>query len=200
MQKGRSASGPSVVSWSVSDTSAATSHRKLPSRRTWRASVLPLGPDEQAQKVRPVRVMSWNAGHLGHQQWVEIKTWLQLEADKVCDVLILQETHWQESAEFTVSGWYCISSASKHTASQRKASQRAEAVEGSPVRQLGSVNYACRWPDGAPVSQVSLETDQMERVDNGSRLGGPSLSCGLSHYLSCGVSACLVLQQDTAGQ
>ena len=72
------------------------------------------------QKVRPVRVMSWNAGHLGHQQWAEIKTWLQLEADKVCDVLILQETHWQESAEFTVSGWYCISSASKRAASQRK--------------------------------------------------------------------------------
>ena len=64
--------------------------------------------------------MSWNAGHLGHQQWAEIKTWLRLEADKVCDVLILQETHWHESAEFTVSGWYCISSASKPTASQRK--------------------------------------------------------------------------------
>ena len=47
--------------------------------------------------------MSWNAGHLGQQQWSEINTWLQLEAEKMRDVLVLQETHWQESAEFTVS-------------------------------------------------------------------------------------------------
>ena len=80
--------------------------------------------------------MSWNAGHLGQQQWTEIKTWLQLEADKVCDVHILQETHWQESAEFTVSGWYCISSASKPAASQRKPRKEPKPSTGTQARQL----------------------------------------------------------------
>ena len=63
---------------------------------------------------RELRVLSWNAGHLGQQQWAEIKSWLQTEAQQVCDVLVLQETHWQATAEFSVAGWHCISSASEY--------------------------------------------------------------------------------------
>ena len=63
---------------------------------------------------RELRVLSWNAGHLGQQQWAEIKSWLHTEAKQVCDVLVLQETHWQATAEFSVAGWYCISSASEY--------------------------------------------------------------------------------------
>ena len=63
---------------------------------------------------RDLRVLSWNAGHLGQQQWAEIKSWLQTEAKHVCDVFVLQETHWQASAEFSTAGWYCISSASEY--------------------------------------------------------------------------------------
>ena len=63
---------------------------------------------------RELRVLSWNAGHLGQQQWAEIKSWLQTEAKQVCDVLVLKETHWQATAEFLVAGWYCISSASEY--------------------------------------------------------------------------------------
>ena len=48
--------------------------------------------------------MSWNAGHLGQQQWGKLKTWLAAEAEQYCDVLVLQETHWKESSEFRVSG------------------------------------------------------------------------------------------------
>ena len=36
------------------------------------------------QQVRHVRVMSWNAGHLGQQQWGELKTWLAAEAEQYC--------------------------------------------------------------------------------------------------------------------
>ena len=64
------------------------------------------------QHIRQVRIMSWNAGHLGQQQWGKLKTWLAAEAEQYCDVLVLQETHWKESSEFRVSGWYCVSSAS----------------------------------------------------------------------------------------
>ena len=63
---------------------------------------------------RDLRILSWNAGHLGQQQWAEIKSWLQTEARQVCDILVLQETHWQASAEFSTAGWYCISSASEY--------------------------------------------------------------------------------------
>ena len=63
---------------------------------------------------KDIRVLSWNAGHLGQQQWAEIKSWLQTEAKQVCDILVLQETHWQASVEFSTAGWYCISSASEY--------------------------------------------------------------------------------------
>ena len=63
--------------------------------------------------TQALRVLSWNAGHLGQQQWSEVKSWLSTEASpQTCDVLVLQETHWQATAEFTASGWYCVSSAS----------------------------------------------------------------------------------------
>ena len=62
--------------------------------------------------TQPIRVLSWNAGHLGQQQWSEVKSWLSTEASNTCDVLVLQKTHWQATAEFSSSGWYCVSSAS----------------------------------------------------------------------------------------
>ena len=61
---------------------------------------------------KDIHVLSWNAGHLGQQQWAEMKSWLQTEGKDVGDILILHETHWQASAEFTTSGWYYVSSAS----------------------------------------------------------------------------------------
>ncbi|CAE7222381.1 unnamed protein product, partial [Symbiodinium pilosum] len=75
--------------------------------------------------------------HLGAQQWSEIKDWLQAEAQSVCDVLLLQETHWSSTAQFQVSGWTCISSASwkpqapepkAKTWGRRKQSQAPETV------------------------------------------------------------------------
>ena len=62
--------------------------------------------------TQALRVLSWNAGHLGQQQWSEVKSWLSTEASHTCDVLVLQETHWQATAEFSTSGWYCVSYAS----------------------------------------------------------------------------------------
>ena len=75
------------------------------------------------RRFRPLRVVSWNPGHLGSQQWSEIKDWLTHEAASVCDVLVLQETHWSSSAQFSVSGWTCISSASD-TSSQAEPRSR----------------------------------------------------------------------------
>ena len=142
------------------------------------------------QQARPIRVISWNAGHLGQQQWAEIKTWLQLEASKVCDVLILQETHWQESAEFTVSGWYCITSASKRTASQRKPRSEGKKPAGASV------------PSKAPsvTNTEGLMVLLPERMEHRQSLGGPGVHGRLSHHALGSLPACLVFQQDTAGQ
>ena len=97
-------------------TTAANGQLPLPTRRQLQAqpgnSACGTASRRAGQQPRHVRIMSWNAGHLGQQQWGEIKTWLADEADQYCDVLILQETHWTATAEFTVSGWYCVSSAS----------------------------------------------------------------------------------------
>ena len=61
---------------------------------------------------KPLRRLSWNPGHLGNQQWSEIKDWLASEASQHCDVLVAQETHWKASSQFQVAGWTRISSAS----------------------------------------------------------------------------------------
>ena len=74
--------------------------------------------------TQALRVLSWNAGHLGQQQWSEIKSWLSTEASQTCDILVLQETHWQTTAEFTASGWYCVSSASPDDTLRAKRAER----------------------------------------------------------------------------
>ena len=87
---------------------------------------------------KELRVLSWNAGHLGQQQWAEIKSWLQTEAKQVCDVLVLQETHWQATAEFSVAGWYCISSASEYvpTAADKPLGGSAQPAPAVPAGAL----------------------------------------------------------------
>ena len=70
-----------------------------------RAKVASVPRARAGRATRAIRVLSWNAGHLG-------KSWLSTEASQTCDVLLLQETHWQATAEFSASGWYCVSSAS----------------------------------------------------------------------------------------
>ena len=194
MQKSHPAAGSSVIPWTASDPTTAPPHRK------------PAGPSvtstsaprtrRAGQQARPVRVMSWNAGHLGQQQWAEIKTWLQLEADKVCDVLILQEAHWQESAEFTVSGWYRVSSASKRTASQRKPPKETKNSAGAPDRSM------------APSVTVSwffsrLRSRRNKFVGKSGLLvgfGGSSFHGRFLHNFFGRLSACLVFQQYAAGQ
>ena len=113
-----------------------------PPRHSGRSSGRP--PRQRAGLAhRELRVLSWNAGHLGQQQWAEIKSWLQTEAKQVCDILVLQETHWQASAEFSTAGWYCISSASEYVPTRM--TQPSEALPNlHPLfpRGLGPTNPA----------------------------------------------------------
>ena len=45
--------------------------------------------------TQALRVLSWNAGHLGQQQWSEVKSWLSTEASQTYNVLVLQQIYWQ---------------------------------------------------------------------------------------------------------
>ena len=102
MQAGRCQSAPSFIQGSVFDSDYAEWMGNCPPpARTQAASALRARAGRATQALR---VLSWNAGHLGQQQWSEAKSWLSTEASQTCDVLVLQETHWQATAEFIASG------------------------------------------------------------------------------------------------
>ena len=123
-------------------------------------------PNEQMRRsnrggrqFKPLRVLSWNPGHLGAQQWPEIKDWLQSEAQAVCDVLLLQETHWSSSAQFTVAGWTCISSASPNQSKPepkakpkgRSKKPKSPAAEATGAEEAGAEEAAITRADGVIV-------------------------------------------------
>ena len=104
--------------------------------------------------VRPLRVLSWNPGHLGAQQWSEIKDWLQADAQSVYDVVMLQETHRSSTAQFQVSGWTCISSASsKPEAPEPKAKAKGRRKQSQPpdAAKPGDDAVATSSADGVSV-------------------------------------------------
>ena len=92
--------------------------------------------------AKPLRVLTWNAGHLGQQQWAELRTWLRTAADKY-DVIALQETHWQETTEFEVEGWHCVSSASKGQAKATRAKKKPNSsTEGTGLALPDAQSHA----------------------------------------------------------
>ena len=125
--------------------------------------------------VKPVRLLSWNAGHLGEQQWAEVKTWLQDGAARDWDVIVLQETHWEETAEFSVSGWYCVSSASPPSGSptqkaprgsrkgrKRGPDQGPSTTAADGVMVLLSPQFDCtkvRWKEWQPGRVLEVRAD-----------------------------------------
>ena len=112
MQKSNAASVSRALPRTASDRAVAPSHRKLSDRVHSLCF--------RVERISSVAQCVSCRGTLGISD-SEIKTWLQLEVEKFCDILVLQETQWQESTEFTVSGWYCVSSASKKTVNSRQA-------------------------------------------------------------------------------
>ena len=105
---------------------------------------------------RPLRMLSWNAGHLGVQQWTEIKAWLHTGASDSCDLMALQETHWNETAEFTVEGWQCVSSA-------KKDAPRAPKGKAQP-RQRRKPQQPAPQEDSAPTAEAQIDTSRADGV------------------------------------
>ena len=49
--------------------------------------------------------------------------------------VLLQETHWQATAEFTASGWYCVSSASPDDTLKAKKTKKGRGGTARPVKE-----------------------------------------------------------------
>ena len=107
-------------------------------------------------RSRPLRMLSWNAGHLGVQQWAEVTAWLHTGASDSCDVMALQETHWNETAEFTVEGWQCISSA-------KKGAPRAPKGKAKP-RQRRRPQQPAPQEDSAMTAEAQVDTSRADGV------------------------------------
>ena len=105
---------------------------------------------------RPLRTLSWNAGHLGVQQWAEIKAWLHTGASDSCDLMALQETHWNETAECTVEGWQCVSSA-------KKGAPRAPKGKAQP-RQRRKPQQPAPQEDSALTAEAQVDTSRADGV------------------------------------
>ena len=209
LQAGRCQSAPSFIQGSAFDSDYAEADGKLPTA----------GPHSGC--LRPAR-SRWSghsgfarpflAGHLGQQQWSEVKSWLLTEASQTCDVLVLQETHWQATAEFTASGWYCVSSASPDDTLKAKKSKKgrggtahtvkeAEAQpESSQDQTQSGPSVASRRGHGSHVPTRSSQERPVERTRRRPGLGSPIRLAGRSGHCSCSLSACLVTSQDSAQQ
>ncbi|CAE7773374.1 LINE-1 retrotransposable element ORF2 protein [Symbiodinium microadriaticum] len=61
-------------------------------------------------RIPPVMCLNWNAGGLSSAVYQELIAWLD-EQHKY-QVILLQETHWPQSSDFTSGNWLCIHSAS----------------------------------------------------------------------------------------
>ena len=153
------------------------------------------------------RVLSWNAGHLGQQQWSEIMSWLSTEASQTCDILVLQETHWQTTAEFTASGWYCVSSASPDDTIKAKKKGRGGTAqtnkEAATRPESNSQDQQQSGPSvvrghGSPVPTHTGQKPSMEGTRRRPGLGGKIRLAGRSGHCSCSLSACLVTGQNSA--
>ena len=136
-----------------------------PPRHSGRSSGRPLR-QRAGLANRDLRVLSWNAGHLGQQQWAEIKSWLQTEAKQVCDIFVLQETHWQASAEFSIAGWYCISSASEYVPTEENNTPGGFA-QPAPTVPAGA------WPNKPHTKRKSLRGSIGPSTTKGSWSYGP---------------------------
>ena len=67
-------------------------------------------PRRRQARIPPVMCLNWNAGGLSSAVYQELIAWLD-EQHKY-QVILLQETHWPQSSDFTSGNWLCIHSAS----------------------------------------------------------------------------------------
>lgn len=128
-----------------------TSSKRHPTQSVSSPTAMPERRPRGGTHSKPLRLLSWNAGHVGVQQWAEVKAWLHTKASETCDILASQETHWNETAEFTVEGWQCVSSAKTGAprAPKGKAKPRHRRRSQNPAPQEESAAASTAKPANA---------------------------------------------------
>ena len=66
-------------------------------------------PSRQAR----IRCLSWNTSGLSSALFQEFTAWLDIE--NCCDIVVLQETHWDRCSDFYSGNWACLHSSGHHT-------------------------------------------------------------------------------------
>ena len=66
-------------------------------------------PRRRQARIAPVQCFCWNAGGLSSAVYQELMAWLELQHKY--QIIILQESHWPQSCDFTSGNWLCIHSA-----------------------------------------------------------------------------------------
>ena len=92
--------------------------------------------------------MSWNVGGLSEVLFEELKKWLNLEEQREVCVLILQETHWDFSSDWSGSGWYfCHSSTGKRGSGGILIGVRSTVADAQSIRwqepEPGRILHVC---------------------------------------------------------
>ena len=67
-------------------------------------------PRRRQARLPPVPCLSWNAGGLSSAVYQEFMAWL--EGQSKFQIIMLQETHWPQSSDYTSGHWMCVHSAS----------------------------------------------------------------------------------------
>ena len=76
------------------------SHRRAPSQ-----------PSAWRRQVPHLRVFSWNASGLSSSMFQELIAWCDIQSN--IDVIVIQETHWHETSDFTTGPWQAIHSSGR---------------------------------------------------------------------------------------
>ena len=86
-----------------------TGHAVHPSRQSQRGLTRTPNPESQ------IRLLCWNVGGLSNSVLDELYCWLDLPVNREYKIVLLQETHWTFSSEWTAGRWSLLHSGStKH--------------------------------------------------------------------------------------
>ena len=64
----------------------------------------------RSREHEEIRYLSWNAGSLTTTVWEELLSLLETEAYSDVKIVVVQETHWRGSWQFSKAHWHVVSS------------------------------------------------------------------------------------------
>ena len=107
-----------------------------------KSPMLPVIEEPAVGKLKPrIRFLSWNVSGLSDILFTELLQWLQKPDNREINILILQETHWNFSGDWTAEEWHFC-----HSTSGRKGS--GGVMIG--VRRALADSQQIRWHEAVP--------------------------------------------------